>query len=275
MRLWVAVLALGVTFAGTARAYRTLTDEPQLAIAGGEPVAWSQLPIRFEVHHQEADVIGAAELRAVLERGMAVWNASACTSGAFETVGATDRPAQLGDGRNTVQWVHSDWSAYGGPRAAAATLTMFRNQAGDYSLVDADIYLNGERAWDAEMLDQIEGVLAHELGHALGLAHPCEEDGAQGAPRCEGLPVTLMHPRYGDMQSFMLTADDEAGACFLYSTAASSTEPSGCSVASPGGGQPYTPLFSMVLVLVSIAFRAIRSTTHPRYARARPSYRAC
>ncbi|HET6337999.1 MAG TPA: hypothetical protein VFG30_32480, partial [Polyangiales bacterium] len=107
-RCWVAVLALGVlVVAGNARAYRTLTDEPRLAIAGDEPVAWRQLPIRFEVHQQEGDVTGVAELGAALQRGMDVWNASECAHGALEALGATDQPAQLGDHRNTVQWVHS------------------------------------------------------------------------------------------------------------------------------------------------------------------------
>src|SRR5262249_22440322 len=58
----------------------------------------------------------------------------------------------------------------------------------------------------------------HEIGHGIGLLHPCEIDGAQGAPDCASDPsyaLTTMFPVYSASQA-KLSADDVAGVCFLY-----------------------------------------------------------
>src|SRR5262249_17023075 len=131
-----------------------------------------------------------------------------------------------GDGINTIQWIFSGWTSRGlDPSAAGATDVQYEKGAdGKWVIVEADIYLNAENhRWVASGtpptgLRDLASVLTHEMGHLLGLLHPCEPGGADGAPDCATDPAfaqATMYPIY-DPAEVSLGDDDEAGACFLY-----------------------------------------------------------
>jgi hypothetical protein len=122
VKLWVALaLVASMVVPATASAFRTLTDEPKFVDAGGQPIGWTRWPIELEVYSQPGDPVDASGTRAALEAAIEVWDGSACAAGALEVIGAASAPAQLGDGRNTVQWVHSDWERFGKSDAVAIT----------------------------------------------------------------------------------------------------------------------------------------------------------
>jgi hypothetical protein len=270
VKLWVIVLLACALVPGTASAFRTLTDEPEFEEADGQPIGWTRWPIRFELYEQAGDPLGGAATHAALERAIQVWDGSSCVSGALEAGGRASSPAKLEDGRNTVQWVRTGWEEIGPADAVAITENLYQVKVGQYALIEADIYINATRMvdWDGDMLANLDGVLAHELGHALGLAHPCEINGENGAPHCAPLPMSLMHPRY-DPRAFALSDDDDEGACWLYPDAAPRSETEVESACSVSGLRPRAPSSSMALL--GLAASALVLAARRRRALAQPS----
>lgn len=59
-------------------------------------------------------------------------------------------------------------------------------------------------------------MLLHELGHVLGLAHPCEQESAGDVRACSNdFDNVLMNPAYS-AERLELSDDDRAGVCSLY-----------------------------------------------------------
>jgi hypothetical protein len=114
------------------------------------------------------------------------------------------------------------------------------------------------------MLSHLDGVLAHELGHALGLAHPCEIIGENGAPLCTSTPMSLMHPRY-DPRAFALTEDDDEGTCWLYPDAAPRREMEAESACSVSELRPRSASAAwMLLAAGTLVLAARRSRVRPQ-----------
>lgn len=219
-----AVVAEAQLVAGDAFAYRTGADVPELAST--QKVRWEDSTVEYEINEDGAPGIAISEVQTAVADAARSWASIACGGPDFRYVGLTSNHAVPSDGRNTIEWV-SAWTRRGFQADAAGQTDVQYEQSpnGEWRIVEADIYLNAENhVWSSgisadESTRDIATVLTHELGHALGLMHPCEPTAQGNTPRCvESLGRPTMHPVYGSDQ-LSLEPDDEAGACFLYPSA--------------------------------------------------------
>lgn len=225
-----AGLALAVLgSAPRALAFRSAGDLPDF---DQQPlVAFAKAPVSLELSGFSPPDLDHALVELEIQRAAETWAAPGCTGLSFVFAGASDQAAEPGDGRNTIQWV-SDWKSRGYPADSpgATDVQYAKDKAGRWTIAEADTYLNLDFEWTTGVPTgdgkSLQAVLTHELGHTLGLLHPCELNGADGAPKCSAsadFASEEMYPVYSPDQT-VLSDDDIAGVCFLY--------PPGCNEAS-------------------------------------------
>ncbi|UJR84270.1 Hypothetical protein I5071_63470 [Sandaracinus amylolyticus] len=216
-----------MSWPGAARAYRTYEHDSTVAY----PARWARREIAWELSTAELDGrLDAYTLQRAAVSAFATWESAECMPIDAELGGVAEMPARAGDGRNTIGVVSSGWVERGFPagRGATTDVRLSRSSDGVATIVEADIYLNladYEFAFgsaSAEVLD-VQAVLTHEIGHLLGLLHPCEHGGTSGAPDCAGSEAyaeSAVYPTYEGESARTLGADDVAGLCALYASSA-------------------------------------------------------
>jgi hypothetical protein len=226
----LAAVAVGFLIPREASAYRTAADLPDLA--GAERVRWQPARVEYEVNDQGAPGLSSAGVLNAVETAANTWTRETCASVELASLSLTAAAAAPDDGKNTIQWLTSGWLERGfGTETAGITDTLYElGDDSEWRIIEADVYLDAEHlAWSfspgADNTRDIQTVLTHELGHVLGLLHPCEPDGADDAPVCDSDPAfqsATMYPLY-DVNQSSLGADDVEGLCFLYSYVACET----------------------------------------------------
>jgi len=255
--------------AGPAQAYvRTVTT-------AGVPVWWRNpcVTMDFLLGSPPPEMTGDAYLQAA-RTAAAAWSHPALScSGLLLSIHKTaETSAAVGyDGRNVIVMSQDTWCSEQSPAEpssptcysanALAVTTVFRNiNTGE--IVDADMEINAVRVFWADLVKDpslangltadFQNMLTHELGHVIGLAHPCyiASDGPtrltdnQGQPELDcaspDLPGTVadatMFPSVlmSDTSRRRLTPDDAQGACDIYPSSVTlcpSGQSSGCSLA--------------------------------------------
>ena len=216
LAIFIGVCAVGVV-PSRALAYRTFEDDPAVARAARQPsdvIAW-------DIVAPDATDPDAASFQAAATAAFDTWSAASCTSLSHRFEGRSTQPAAPGDGRNSIELVRAGWLDRGFPAGRGATTDVqLRTLEGQAEIVEADIYVNLD---DFEFVSQPmpdaldrQGVLTHEIGHLLGLLHPCEIE-AGAAPACAEVVdahASVLYPTYLGARS--LSPDDEAGLCALY-----------------------------------------------------------
>lgn len=226
------------------------------------------------------------ELRAVTRRAFARWSDVPCTDLVLRE---DERSA------NVVRVAMDQWR--GRPGEAALTHVRFDSLRGDLRTATIDLNLVhhtfAAEACEPGALD-LELVLTHEVGHFIGLAHPCEfdDEGTIMEPEgdgehepcpvesCDalvssrgGVPATVLWPHVSTCAELPavreLGGDDVAGLCSIYprdAAAAPCVElplqeepyienvPFGCSASGGGSG-----LLAVLLVMAAMALSARRS----------------
>ena len=218
-------------FATPAVAYRTLADHPDFPHE--QRVRWTEPVFEYVVHENVPAWLPIGSLTNAAERALGAWSAPVCADVHGVYTGLASEPASAGDGVNTVEIVTSGWEAFGYEREAVGATDLHFEQGDDgvWKIIEADIRLNAEHhEWSlsdtpVDGRRSLLGTLRHEAGHALGILHPCELGGTNGAPECDGdaLAASIMYPLYEPGQVELL-ADDDAAICFLYP----SCETKGC-----------------------------------------------
>lgn len=221
-RTRVALLAVAVFgISQTAFAYRTAEDSKEFAGAGN--VAWRVSEIPFVMNEDIPSGVSGGALQNEIEIALTAWSNAGCNEPRMLFRGYVVSEAVPGDGTNTIQWVMTNWSDYGFSKSAAAMTDVQyqENTSGGWDIVETDIYVNADNFDWSGLTDKsqnIGAVILHEAGHVLGLLHPCETNGGDGAPYCstkDSFAEAIMYPVYQSV-SRQLGADDIGGVCYLY-----------------------------------------------------------
>ena len=188
------------------------TSSPAVAYRTQSDARWER-KLSIGVSGNPPGVLTTTEVIQTTQYAIGRWVEPECAALEYEFTGASTLSADSGDGRVTVEILHSGWTEAGFDLDAAATTRVIYRE--DFSeIVDADVFINAE-SYDWT-LGPSEGrrrnllaALVHELGHVIGLLHPCDSDVG-----CES-PPTVMVPFFDDVDA-SLRADDVAGVCSLY-----------------------------------------------------------
>jgi hypothetical protein len=195
-------------------------DEPYKRLGGIWDIDGG--PIRYVLAPEGSDDIdGDSELEA-LRDSFRVW---ACTPGTKLRFEEGDEPGprviDTADGKNTVFWDETGSECLMGPGALGITVGDVNAQRRDA----ADICFNGlHHTWGIATEIDVQSIAMHEIGHMIGLDHPCDDE--DNPETC--LPVTeaVMFPSWSGALDRRLLPSDVAGVVALYPAAAD--DPSGC-----------------------------------------------
>lgn len=238
-----AIITVLLVFAGSIGAYQ-FYNESGIAVTSDQAARWvpNDLPLQFRLLENErlpAEHLGAAEWRELVTRAVAHWTKIPTST---IVVVLDEEPlvadlADIGDGLNTIGFTGDEYWEDSRSIANAYALREGRRIAGCDIRVNPWIFDRFDRRTmdnpqkKMERLGLLEMVVAHEVGHCLGLAHSdlnSTWEARAGTPAAnregfypEGTAALHADPimSYGGWHDLLgLTPDDITGISLLYPT---------------------------------------------------------
>jgi uncharacterized protein (TIGR03382 family) len=247
------VMALSV-LGGARDASAYATKETQ----AGARVRWEQGAVAFAIDPALAEA--HEDAAAMVGRAAGAWSQAAAGAPAVSASGGSADMKASADGRNVVVYAAKDFAPIG--KALAVTVLSYEESTG--RIIDADIVVSSKHAFGKGHFD-LEHVLAHEVGHALGLGDESREDVLMFASTKEGKEARRS-----------LAADDVDGLRALYAPQAeeASSAAAGCNAAGSSPSGALLVLAALVLVVrrrrafVTLALALAAASFAPADARA-------
>lgn len=238
--LWCAVVVLGVSLGGPAFGYEYLCGGWEVTGDNGycptgtlrqdrecgpcnasNAPKWASGAFSVKAEYQGGNGISAGQFTQAVQSAAAQWTQVSCSSLLVSYNGtlAATSSARWGsyNNRNSEHGVFfvtspQEWMEVTGSGAGntlGVTVSPYSDWNCTREIADTDILINGfiDRGWS---LGTVQGTILHEMGHSLGLGHPCLTTDAY----CPNSCTAVMSATGGDFN--IPQQDDVNAVCALY-----------------------------------------------------------